>query len=60
MEYIRFNSGKVVSEDSIKTASDAALKAINNELPEEVHCYEAYKIVLERCKIELRERKIIL
>lgn len=60
MEVIVFPNGTKVKGDILEKASEAVLRAIEKELPEEALSYEVYKYVLVKCKDKLKEKKIIL
>ena len=50
----------VLSGEVIEKACAKALKAIENELPEEARFFEAYDLIIDNCKEALKEKKIIL
>lgn len=57
---IGFSNGVVLNGKLISQACSKALKAIESELPEEARFYEIYDFIIDTCKQELKEKKIIL
>lgn len=60
MQYIKLNNGKTIKDEMLKEASQAALRAIGNVIPEELCCCEVCNIVLDYCKTEIKEKQIAL
>ena len=57
---MRFNNGCVLDGSVIYKACSKALRAIENELPEEARSVEVYETIIDKCKEALREKRITL
>ena len=55
-----YGGGTRVSTEALNRACEAALKAIEKELPEEALTYEAYSAVLEECADQLKAKIVVL
>lgn len=59
-EVVIFSNGQSLDKEYIEKAQEAALLAIKKELPEEMFFQEAINVILERCKEDLKYKKICL
>lgn len=54
----QFSNGFVLDNTIILKVCNSALKAIENELPEEARFFEVYCQIIDDCKVVLKEKKI--
>ena len=57
---MQFDSGVSIPESVLLKASEKAIEAIKNELPEEAHLYEVFQFVFDKSKESLKGKRLIL
>lgn len=55
-----FGNGMSISESTLEKTVNAMLATLKKELPEEAQCFEICEYVLDRCKDNLKCRKMNL
>lgn len=60
IQLVMFESGVRLRKSSITNACKKALKAIENELPDEARSFEVYCHIIDVCKDVLQEQKVVL
>ena len=60
MGILMLGNGMTLSTEIIDKCKEKVFLVIEKELPEEIQIHEAYLLILEQCKEELKYKRIIL